>query len=113
MKVHIQLTAWFKKYTNGKSEICVELEKAGTTVTETVGIDVGLRTGTGTEADSRTSASASSSSKIGFTARDAIIAAGIPENEVGVITKDGYKITEDLCLNDGDKIKIFTTILGG
>jgi sulfur carrier protein ThiS len=97
MKVSIQLTAWFKKYSKDKNEIIVELE--ATTAEVGVGVGVGANT--------------DAVAKKGVTALDAIIAAGIPENEVGIITKDGYKISDDSLLKDGDKIKIFTTILGG
>ena len=93
MKVSIQLTAWFKKYAKSKNVIMVEIDDS--TSREEVGVGVSVR------------------ENIGVTALDAIIAAGIPEEEVGVIMKDGYKISENSLLKNGDEIKIFTSILGG
>ncbi|MCL2401830.1 MAG: MoaD/ThiS family protein [Oscillospiraceae bacterium] len=47
------------------------------------------------------------------TAADAILAAGIPQDEAGVIVRNGTLIPKDHRLSHGDVIKIHPIIIGG
>ena len=76
MRITVELSSWFKKYTGGQMSIELEVEK-------------------------------------GVTAANAILAAGIPIEEAGLIMLGNAKIDLDFILPDRSCIKIFPYIIGG
>jgi molybdopterin converting factor small subunit len=76
MKITVEVSSWFKKYTDGRPSVEIE-------------------------------------AKNGITAAAAAVAAGVPAEEVGFVSRSGVRIDTDSVLKDGDVIKIFPFIIGG